>query len=75
MCFKTKKIYPVYAWKQNPKPEKQFILLMTPNGQVWCYIAMKKLSSLLIGKSQNIRVTFLLEMSSFPLEQKTTWIT
>ena len=45
---------------------------MTPNGQVWCYIAMKKLSSLLIGKSQNIRVIFLLEMSSFPLEQKTT---
>ena len=47
LYVKKRKIYPSYIWKHNVKREKQVILLMIPNGEVWYYIAVKKLSALL----------------------------
>ena len=45
--LKKKKIYPVYVSKHKSNREKQVILLMIPNGEEWCYIAVKKLPALL----------------------------
>ena len=39
--LKTRK-YILHVLKQNPKGEKQFILLMVPNGEGWHYLAVKK---------------------------------
>ena len=47
--LKKEKIYPAYVSKHNSNREKQFILSMIPNGKGWYYLAVKKLSSLLIG--------------------------
>ena len=38
---KKKKIYPVYVSKHNSNREKQVILLMIPNEEGWCYIAVQ----------------------------------
>ena len=46
---KKEKIYPVYVSKNNSKRGKQVIPLMTPNGEGWHYLAIKKLSALLRG--------------------------
>ena len=37
--------------KNNSNREKQVILLMIPNGEKWHYLAVKKLSALLRGKT------------------------
>ena len=47
--LKKKKVRPAYVSKHNSNCEKQIILLMITNGEVWHYLAVKKLSSLLIG--------------------------
>ena len=50
VCFVWgKKIYPAYVSKYNSNCEKQAILLMIPNGQEWNYVAVEKLSALVIG--------------------------
>ena len=46
--LKKKKIYPAYVSKHIPNRKKQVILLMIPNGEGWHYLAVKKLSALLI---------------------------
>ena len=43
---KKEKIYPAYVSKYNSNCEKQVILLMIPNGEVWHYLVVKKLSAL-----------------------------
>ena len=43
------KIYPAYHSKHNSNREKQIILLIIPNGEVWHYLAVKKLSASLRG--------------------------
>ena len=35
---KKEKIYPAYVLKNNSNREKQFILLMIPNGEKWYYL-------------------------------------
>ena len=40
-------VYPGYILKHNSELWKQVIFLMIPNGEVWHYIAVKKLSALL----------------------------
>ena len=49
LLVKKEKIYPAYVSKHNSNREKQFILLMIPNGEGWHYLAVKKLSALLTG--------------------------
>ena len=50
VCFAWgKKIYPAYVSKYNSNCEKQAILLMIPSGQEWNYVAVEKLSALVIG--------------------------
>ena len=49
MHAKKEKIHPTYVSKDNSNHEKQFILLMIPDGEGWHYLAVKKLSLLLIG--------------------------
>ena len=45
---KKEKKYPAYVSKNNLNCEKQFILLIIPNGERrWYYFAVKKLSALL----------------------------
>ena len=46
---KKEKIHPAYVSKHNSNCEKQVILLMTPNGEGWLYLVVKKLSALLRG--------------------------
>ena len=41
LCVKKEEIYPVYVSKHNSNREKQFVLLMIPNGEVWHYLAVK----------------------------------
>ena len=38
---KKEKIYPAYVSKHNSNREKQVILQMNPNGERWCYLAVK----------------------------------
>ena len=40
------KKYSAYVSKHNSNCEKQVIFLMNPNGEVWHYLAVKKLSAL-----------------------------
>ena len=40
-------IYPADVLKHTVNHEKKIILLMIPNGKVWHYLLVKKLSSLL----------------------------
>ena len=47
--LKKKKIYHAYAWKHNSSRHKQVILSMISNRKGWHYLAVKKLSALLIG--------------------------
>ena len=47
--LKNKKIYPAYVSKYNSNCEKQAILLMIPSGEEWNYVAVEKLSALVIG--------------------------
>ena len=49
MCAKKENIYPAYVSKHNSNCGKQVILIMIPNGKRWDYLAVKKLSALLIG--------------------------
>ena len=35
-------IYPAYVSKQDPKPEKQVIILMVANEEEWHYLPVKK---------------------------------
>ena len=49
MCARREKIYPAYVSKHNSNRGKQAILIMIPNGKRWDYLAVKKLSALLIG--------------------------
>ena len=48
-CMLKKKLYPAYVSKFNSNGEKQFLLLMIPNGERWHYLAVEKLSALLRG--------------------------
>ena len=43
----AKKIYPAYVAKYNSNREKQIILSVIPNGEGWCYLARKKILTLL----------------------------
>ena len=43
---KEKKLHPAYVSKDNSDHEKLVIYLMTPNGEGWHYLAVKKLSAL-----------------------------
>ena len=43
---KEKKLHPAYVSKDNSDHEKLVINLMTPNGEGWHYLAVKKLSAL-----------------------------
>ena len=45
--------------KHDSNHEKQIILLMIPNGEVWHYLVVKKLSALLSGVTSNIMVIFI----------------
>ena len=45
--LKKEKMYPAYVLKHNSGCEKQFIILMIPNGKKWHYLSVKKLSALL----------------------------
>ena len=47
-CMLKKKKYIIYK-NIYSNPEKQVILLMIPNEEKWHYLAIKKLSALLIG--------------------------
>ena len=49
MYARKEKIYPAYISKHNSNPEKQVILLIIPNEKKGHYLAIKKLSALLIG--------------------------
>ena len=49
MYAKKEKIYPAYDSKDNSNSEKQFLFLMTSNGEGWHYLTVKKLSALLRG--------------------------
>ena len=49
--LKKKKIHPPYISKHNSNRQKQVILSMIPNGEGWNYLAVKKLSALLRGKT------------------------
>ena len=49
MCAKKENTYPAYVSKHNSNCGKQVILIMIPNGKRWDYLAVKKLSALLIG--------------------------
>ena len=40
--LKKKKVRPAYVSKHNSNCEKQIILLMITNGEVWHYLAVKK---------------------------------
>ena len=40
-CILKKKIYPAYVSKHNLIREKQFIILLVPNGKEWRYLAVK----------------------------------
>ena len=44
---------------------------MIPNGEGWHYIAVKKLSALLIGITSKIKVVFIVWLVFILLEQKT----
>ena len=39
-----KKKYPGYVSKHNSNREKQVIVLTTPNGEGWHYLAVKKIT-------------------------------
>ena len=41
LCGKKEKIYGSYFSKHNSNHKKQVILLMTPNGEKWHYLAVK----------------------------------
>ena len=58
MHGKKEKIYPDYVSKRDSNREKHVILLMIPNGEVWHYLAVRKLSALLIGIISNHRDNF-----------------
>ena len=47
-----KKNYPTYVSKHDSKCEKKIILLTIPNGEGWCYRAVKKITSII--KKSNI---------------------
>ena len=44
-------MYWAYVSKHNSNREKQVIILMIPNGEVWHYFAAETLSALLIGRT------------------------
>ena len=44
---KKEKIYPTCFSKHNLNHQKQVIVLMTPHGEGWHYLAIKNLSALL----------------------------
>ena len=44
-------IYHASTLKHNLNYENKIILLMTPNGEAWCYLAIKKLSAILRERS------------------------
>ena len=47
--LKKKNTYPAYISKHNSNREKLVILLVIPNGKLWHYFPVKKLSALLRG--------------------------
>ena len=49
--LEKKKIHPPYISKHNSNHQKQVILSMISNGEGWNYLAVKKLSALLRGKT------------------------
>ena len=65
--LKKKKIYPAYVSKHDSNFKKQVILLMIPTGEGWHYLAVKKLWTLLRGRTLirgRIILILLLELSS-----------
>ena len=51
-------MYPAYISKHYSNYEKQVIILMTPNGEGWYYLAVKKLSALLTGMTSKTHDDF-----------------
>ena len=47
--LKMKKVHRAYVSKHKSKREKQILLLMISNKEGWHYIAIQKLSALVIG--------------------------
>ena len=47
--LKMKKVHHAYVSKHDSKREKKILLLMISNKEGWHYIAVKKLSTLVIG--------------------------
>ena len=58
MYAKDESIYPAYVSKQNQKCQEQVIPLMIPNREGWHYLAVKKLSTLLRGKTSKSNDNF-----------------
>ena len=54
----TKKIEIAYESKHNLTREKQIILLMISNGEIWHYLVVKSLSGLLTGITSNHKEDF-----------------
>ena len=50
-CVSEMNIHPAYTSKHNLHHENQIILSMTPKGEEWCYLAVKKTISII--KSNN----------------------
>ena len=71
--LKKKKRKPAYVSKHDSNCDKQVILLMIPNGEVWHYVAVRKLSALLRGiTSKHLGEFYCLNcFHSFSTEKKT----
>ena len=56
-CMLNKKSYILPVSKHNTKREKKVIIFMIPNEEEWYYLAVKKLSVILIGVISKIQNT------------------
>ena len=68
--LEKKKIHPPYISKHNSNHQKQVILSMISNGEGWNYLAVKKLSALLRGKTSEDQWFLLPELHSFFCNRK-----
>ena len=72
MCYMLKDKYiSCLHFETQLNHEKQLILIMIPNGEVWHYLAVKKLYALL-RKITSKQVGELLEFSSFVYNKSQT---
>ena len=55
---KKKCIYSAYVSKHNPNREKQVIIFMIPNGEGQHYLAVKKLSAFVVGRTSKQKEDF-----------------